>query len=90
METEDPVLSAKQALAGEILARIQGKQHFAAIVQLGTSQSRVSRLKHGKLESFSIETLITFLARLGQRVELRVTAAPAPPRRLGKERGGSV
>jgi predicted XRE-type DNA-binding protein len=45
----------------------------------GVSQPRVSDLVRGKIDLFSIDTLVDMLARAGMKVEL--TAKPAPKRR---------
>jgi predicted XRE-type DNA-binding protein len=39
---------------------------------LGVTQSRVSDLLRGKLDKFSLEMLITFVSKLGKKVELLV------------------
>ncbi len=41
---------------------------------LGVSQSRVSDLKRGKWERFSLEMLITLATRAGMRVSLNIAA----------------
>jgi len=41
---------------------------------LGITQSRVSDLVRGKWEKFSLEMLITLVARTGRKVELRFAA----------------
>lgn len=41
---------------------------------LGITQSRVSDLVRGKWEKFSLEMLITLVARTGRKVELRLAA----------------
>jgi predicted XRE-type DNA-binding protein len=46
---------------------------------LGVSQPRVSDLVRGKIDLFSIDTLVDMLARAGMKVEF--TAKPAPKRR---------
>ena len=45
----------------------------------GVSQPRVSDLVRGKIDLFSIDTLVDMLARAGMKVE--ITAKPAPKRR---------
>jgi predicted XRE-type DNA-binding protein len=39
---------------------------------LGINQPKVSALKNGRLEGFSIERLLNFLSALGQDVEIRI------------------
>ena|SRR5260221_9487896 len=52
----------------------------AAAKLFGVSQPRVSDLARGKIELFSIDTLIGMLARAGMRIELRI-ARPVRRRR---------
>jgi len=46
-------------------------QRSAAIL-LGVTQPRISDLIRGKIDLFSIDTLVNMLARAGMRVQLRV------------------
>ena len=48
---------------------------------LGTDRSRVAELRRGKLDRFSLETLIRYLARMDKVVELRVSERPRPAAR---------
>lgn len=48
----------------------------AAAERLGVSQPKVSALAHYKLDGFSAERLMTFLAALGQDVEIVVKDRP--------------
>ena len=41
---------------------------------LGVTQPRISDLIRGKIDLFSIDTLVNMLARAGMRVQLRVAA----------------
>jgi predicted XRE-type DNA-binding protein len=47
----------------------------AAAKLFGVSQPRVSDLTRGKIDLFSIDTLVSMLARAGIRVELRLARA---------------
>jgi predicted XRE-type DNA-binding protein len=49
------------------------KQREAARL-FGVSQPRISELVHGKIDQFSIDSLVNMLARAGFRVEVRVPA----------------
>jgi predicted XRE-type DNA-binding protein len=51
---------------------LQGNAHDLAAV-IGTDQPRVSDIRRGKLDRFSLETLIRYLVRLRCRVELKIT-----------------
>jgi len=42
---------------------------------LGVTQPRISDLIRGKIDLFSIDTLVNMLARAGMRVQLRVAAS---------------
>ena|SRR5579875_3434722 len=46
----------------------------------GVSQPRISDLVRGRIDLFSIETLIDMLTRAGIRVQLRLTPARRAPR----------
>ena len=45
----------------------------SAAALFGVSQPRISDLSRGKIDLFSIDTLVSMLARAGIRVELRIT-----------------
>jgi len=47
----------------------------AAANLLGVTQPRVSDLIRGKIDLFSIDTLVNMLARAGMRVQLRIAGA---------------
>jgi predicted XRE-type DNA-binding protein len=49
------------------------KQREAARL-FGVSQPRISELVHGKIDQFSIDSLVNMLAHAGFRVEVRVPA----------------
>jgi len=53
-----------------------------AAALLGITQPKVSKIKHGKLDAFSVERLMHYLLRLNRNIEIRVmpneaTNAPA-------------
>ena len=48
----------------------------AAANLFGVTQPRISDLMRGKIDLFSIDTLVSMLARAGIRVELRLARAP--------------
>lgn len=56
----------RQALEAKGLTQAQSAK------MLGVSQPRVSDLVRGKIEQFSIDTLVDMLARAGYEVELQV------------------
>ena len=53
----------------------------AAAKMLGVTQPRVSDLVRGKIDLFSIDTLVDMLARAGIRVALTVHRGSSRPRR---------
>jgi predicted XRE-type DNA-binding protein len=40
---------------------------------LGITQPKVSKIKHGKLDAFSVEKLLRFLVKLNRNIEIRIT-----------------
>jgi predicted XRE-type DNA-binding protein len=68
----DPIPELKRLLADEIRRRIDGWRTADMAVRLGTDQPRLSDIRRGKLQRFSLETLVRFATHLRCRVELRV------------------
>ena len=79
MPRNDPIPELKRQAAAAIVALLDGWSWQNAAALIGTDQPRVSDLRRGKLDRFSLETLIRFLARLHQRIELRITAERIRP-----------
>lgn len=50
-----------------------GLTQTAAAAQLGTTQARVSEIKHGKTAQFSLDLLVRFAARAGLQPRLTLT-----------------
>jgi predicted XRE-type DNA-binding protein len=73
MKTEDPIPALKRQLAQLIVERVDGWSQTYAADLLGTDQPRVSDLRHGRLERFSLEQLVRFVSRIEGAIELRVT-----------------
>jgi predicted XRE-type DNA-binding protein len=67
-------LQARSALAIALTEMIKqrGLTQAEAAKRLGVTQPRVSDLMRGKLDLFSLDTLVNMLASAGLRVELRV------------------
>lgn len=57
-----------------------------AAARLGILQPHVSELAHLRLERFSAERLMQFLAQLGHEVEIRIHQGPARSPRLAARR----
>ena len=54
------------------LVRKQGLTQAEAAKRLGVTQPRISDLMRGKVDLFSLDTLVDMLALAGRRVELKV------------------
>jgi predicted XRE-type DNA-binding protein len=84
---DDPIPALKRHVAAAIVGETNRFSANEAAYWMGADQPRVSDLRHGKLERFSLERLIRFATRLKGRVGLtiefpeRPKAARAQPRR---------
>ena len=73
-------------LRAELMTRIrrliQGRKltQAAAARLFGVTQPRVSDLVRGKIDLFSIDTLVDMLARAGVRVRFTIHRGPSTPR----------
>ena len=76
IEAEDPIPDLKKQLLREILSLVECWDQGVAAGRLGIDQPRMSDLKRGRLERFSLEKLIRLLANLDQYVEI-VVVGPA-------------
>jgi predicted XRE-type DNA-binding protein len=56
------------------IARAELSQSEAANL-LGVTQPRISDLKRGKIELFSLDTLVNMIGTAGMRVEMRISDA---------------
>ena len=67
---EKEILKVKMQIWQRIVGEIQasGASQREAASLLGVSQPRICNLMNGKLDLFSVDTLIGFLARCGRRV----------------------
>jgi predicted XRE-type DNA-binding protein len=75
MSYDDPIPALKRQL-GEELARLVAEWNIDDIAFIiGTDRARISDLRAVRLERFSLERLIRFLARLDYSVELTVREA---------------
>jgi predicted XRE-type DNA-binding protein len=71
-EAENLKLRAKLMRELEKLIRDSGLTQSDAAKLLGIQQSRVSDLVRGKIDRFSIDTLVTLLAKTGRHVEIKI------------------
>ncbi|MCG8276528.1 helix-turn-helix transcriptional regulator [Stenotrophomonas sp. NLF4-10] len=71
-DAEAQVLALRADLMAQVERTIRERRmtQVAASKVLGVSQSRVSDLKRGKVEKFSLDMLVTFAARLGKPAEI--------------------
>jgi len=73
MPRPDPIPVLKQQLGAE-LARLLARWNADDVAYvIGTDRPRISELRRGKLDRFSLETLIRYLTRLQHRVDVTVT-----------------
>jgi predicted XRE-type DNA-binding protein len=68
----DPIPRLKDELAAHLLELFEGEPQWTAASYLEVTQPRISELRNGKLERFSLEMLIRLMARANRRVELRI------------------
>jgi predicted XRE-type DNA-binding protein len=76
-------LRLRAALMVEIKRLVQARRltQTAAAGLFGVTQPRMSDLVRGKIELFSLDTLVDMLARVGMKVHLRVGSGRRRPRR---------
>jgi predicted XRE-type DNA-binding protein len=75
-------LRLRADLMVQIRRLIEGRKltQAAAAKMFGVTQPRVSDLVRGKIDLFSIDTLVDMLARAGIRVGLTIHRGPSKPR----------
>jgi predicted XRE-type DNA-binding protein len=57
----------------EAWLRASGKTQTEAATTLGTTQARVSEIKHGKTRQFSLDLLVRLAARAGLQPTITIT-----------------
>ena len=76
----DPDEAAELTMRAELLFGLQnwlvssGLTQMAAATELGLTQARVSDIKRGKIDSFSLDLLVRLAARAGLHPKLRLAA----------------
>lgn len=76
---QDPPAAAEAAMRAALGAALlawldhSGLTQTAAAARLGTTQARVSEIKHGKTAQFSLDLLVRFAARAGLQPRLTLT-----------------
>ncbi len=78
-EVDDPIPYLKEQLRDEIVALVGDWDQYVAAGRLGTDQPRMSDLKRGRLERFSLEKLIRLLANIDQSVEITIVGPTRIP-----------
>ena len=89
IDAPDPIPDFKEQLRREIVALVGRWEPFVAARRLGTDQPRISDLKRGRLERFSLQKLIRMLVNIEQSVEITVVGPTRPTMfRVRNPRGG--
>ena len=75
-DAEAQVLALRADLMAQVEKTIKARKmtQVDAAKLLGVTQSRVSDLKRGKVEKFSLDMLVTFAAKLGKPAEIKLAA----------------
>jgi predicted XRE-type DNA-binding protein len=81
MSRTDPIPELKRRVGIELAALLEGWNADDVAALIGTDRPRISELRRGKLDRFSLETLIRYVTRLRRRVELVILAEPWPKRK---------
>jgi predicted XRE-type DNA-binding protein len=73
-DAEAQVLALRADLMAQLGKQIKARKltQTAASKLLGVSQSRISDLSRGKVERFSLDTLVQFAARLGKPATIKL------------------
>lgn len=74
-EAESMKLRAKLMMAVQERISASGASQREAAKLIGVTQPRVSDLMRGRIDLFSVESLVDMLVRLGMKVEVRVKQA---------------
>ena len=93
MPYTDPIPALKRQVAAQLVRELEGWNADDIGDILGTDRRRIGNIRRGRLERFSLETLMRYLARLGCVVELRLSEAPPSEqcnRRVTQERSDKV
>lgn len=75
-EAQNLLLRTTLMIAIEKFIADSGLSQRAAAARLGVTAPRLNDLLRGKIEKFSLDALVTMLARVDLRVELKVSRAP--------------
>src|SRR5437879_3513368 len=72
----DPIPELKRQLAAELATLLEGWNLDDAGASIHADRWRVAEIRAGRLDRFSLETLIRFVTRLRHHVELHVVKDP--------------
>jgi predicted XRE-type DNA-binding protein len=72
MLRNDPIPALKQQLAAELLRLMQGWRTTELRARMRIDQPRISDLRRGRLDRFSLDRLVRLVHDLDHRVELSV------------------
>ena len=91
-DAEAQVLALRADLMAQVEKTIAARKmtQTDAAKLLGVTQSRVSDLKRGKFEKFSLDMLVTFAAKLGKPAQIKLAAQPNAASRLITEQPDSL
>ena len=67
MHPDDPIPELKRQLGAELARLIETDNTWDIAVAMGTDPPRVSEIRRGKLDRFSLETLIRYAHRLRRK-----------------------
>lgn len=70
----DPIPALKRQLAAAIVDRIGDRDQYVVGPWLGIDGARVSNIRHGQLDRFSLQALVRMLAHLGDEIRIEVTS----------------
>ena len=74
----DPIPELKRQVAAELATLSAGWNADDIAAMIGTDRPRISEIRRGKLDRFSLETLIRYVTRLSRRVTLTIEPVPMP------------
>ena len=83
MPAIDPIPELKRQVGAEIARLIADRNNWDAAAWLGTDSPRITDLKRGKLDRFSLEKLLRYAAELRRipKLVFEDPPWPTPPRR---------
>jgi len=85
----DPIARLKSEIGTVIARRVDGWRRADIAVGIGAARSTVSCLRAGRVDRFTLDTLVRYAHKLGYDVELRLHARSARER-SGTQREGAA